>query len=216
MQEVSRPRILIADDHTLVAEAIKKLLEVDFEVVAIVHDGRRLLDLAQQLTPDAIVLDIGMPLLNGLEAGQRIKHVLPAVRLIYVSVNQDPDLVAAAMRNGASAYLPKTSPGPELIEAIRNALGGGVYISPLLEDALPSAVPPSDTETPTEPSRPLTDRQMEVLQLLAEGKSMKEVGAVLNIATRTIAFHKYRLMKTLHLENDAEIVQYAMRRHVTF
>jgi DNA-binding NarL/FixJ family response regulator len=210
MQSTGRPRILIADDHTLIAEAFKELLATDFDVVGVVHDGRLLLQKAQELKPDVVLVDIGMPLLNGLQAAQKIKRILPDTKLVYVSVNQDPDLVMEAFRQGASAYLPKTSAGSELVVAIQMAMKGEVYLSPALS--------PNTDETPVGQSGEavLTERQLEVLQLLAEGKSMKEVAAVLNLTTRTVAFHKYRLMHHLHLKNDAEVVQYALSRHIIF
>jgi DNA-binding NarL/FixJ family response regulator len=210
MQSTGRPRILIADDHTLIAEAFKELLATDFDVVGVVHDGRLLLQKAQELKPDVVLVDIGMPLLNGLQAAQKIKRILPDTKLVYVSVNQDPDLVLEAFRQGASAYLPKTSAGSELVVAIQMAMKGEVYLSPALS--------PNTDETPVGQSGEavLTERQLEVLQLLAEGKSMKEVAAVLNLTTRTVAFHKYRLMHHLHLKNDAEVVQYALSRHIIF
>lgn len=210
MQNTGRPRILIADDHTLIAEAFKELLATDFDVVGVVHDGRLLLQKAQELKPDVVLVDIGMPLLNGLQAAQKIKRILPDTKLVYVSVNQDPDLVMEAFRQGASAYLPKTSAGSELVVAIQMAMKGEVYLSPALS--------PNTDETPVGQSGEavLTERQLEVLQLLAEGKSMKEVAAVLNLTTRTVAFHKYRLMHHLHLKNDAEVVQYALSRHIIF
>lgn len=214
MQSTDRPRILIADDHILIAEAFKKLLMTDFDVVGVVHDGRLLLQKAQELKPDVVLVDIGMPLLNGLQAAQKIKRILPDTKLVYVSVNEDTDLVMEAFRRGASAYLPKTSAASELVVAIQMAMKGEIYLSPALS-------PNTDATKELEKSRQtgetaLTERQLEVLQLLAEGKSMKEVAAVLNLTTRTVAFHKYRLMHHLHLKNDAEVVQYALNRHIIF
>jgi DNA-binding NarL/FixJ family response regulator len=209
----SRPRILIADDHALIAEAFSKLLASDFEVVAMVHDGRTLIQTAERLRPDVILLDMGMPLLNGLVAAQQIKRILPDVKVIYVTINHDPELVSEAIRRGAAGYLPKTAAVTELTTAIRQALSGNCYVSPLLAKA-DTRVDKKSEGFWSEPD--LTTRQLEVLQLLAEGKSMKEVAAVLNLATRTVAFHKYRIMQNLHLRNDAEVVQYAMRHHVVF
>jgi DNA-binding NarL/FixJ family response regulator len=213
MQGTGRPRILIADDHALIAEAFNKLLAADFDVVGIVHDGRLLLQKAQELKPDVALVDIGMPLLNGLQAGQRIKRDLPGIKLVYVSVNQDSSIVEEAFRRGASAYLPKTSAGSELVFAIHRALSGQFYVSPVLSDH-DSA---KESEVVHDSRQPgLTDRQLDVLQLLAEGKSMKEVATVLNLTTRTVAFHKYRLRRHLRLKNDAEAVQYALSRHIIF
>ncbi len=210
-----RSRILIADDHALIAEALQKLLSTEFDVLTIVHDGRRLLQVAQELKPDVIIVDIGMPLLNGLQAGQRIKRLIPETKIVYVTVNRDPDLMVQAFQKGASAYLTKTDAGSELVAAIHTVLNGELYVSPTLtgDGATPLPLGPI---LPDEPKKSvLTDRQLEVLQLLAEGKSMKEVGAVLNLTTRTVAFHKYRLMRNLHLKNDAEVVQYAVRQRIT-
>jgi DNA-binding NarL/FixJ family response regulator len=208
-----RPRVLIADDHALIAEALQKLLVQEFDIVAIVHDGRRLMEAAQELRPDVILVDIGMPLLNGLQAAGSIKRLLPGVKLVYVTVNDDADLVAEAFRRGASAYLPKTSAGSELVRAIHAVLEGGTYVSSLLPTGVARPVLVADNQVET---TGLTDRQLEVLQLLAEGKSMKEAASVLNLTTRTVAFHKYRLMQNLQLKNDAEVVQYALRRHIIF
>jgi DNA-binding NarL/FixJ family response regulator len=211
MLGASRPRILIADDHALIAEAFTKLLASSFDVVATVYDGRSLIETAQRLQPDVILVDIGMPVLNGLEAAQRIKRSLPNVKVIYVTVNHDADLVAEALRRGASGYLPKTAAAAELVSAIYQALNGDCYLSPQLQS---NASGSGSKQLSAHPS--LTERQMEVLQLLAEGKSMKEAAAVLNLTSRTVAYHKYRIMGNLRLRNDAEVVQYAMRHHVVF
>lgn len=208
----AKARILIADDHTIIADAFKKLLATEFDVVGVVHDGRRLIEATKELKPDVITVDIGMPLLNGLQAAERIKRILPQIKLVYVTVNRDADLIRQALRYGASAYLPKTAAGSELVSAIHKVLNGESYISPVLSTSALIPVPaPIGVPEPH-----ITDRQLEVLQLLAEGKSMKEVGAVLNLATRTVAFHKYRLMQNLNLKNDAEVVQYAVRKRITF
>jgi len=209
----SRPRIVIADDHTLIAEAFNKLLEKDFEVVATVHDGRSLMQAARKLHPDVILVDIGMPLLNGLEAAQRIKRTLPDVKIIYVTINHDADLVREAFRGGASGYLPKTAAASELVSAIYKALNGESYVSPQLKAGVrDSRLKAAELV----PEAHLTDRQVEVLQLLAEGRSMRDAASVLNLTARTVAFHKYRIMENLHLRNDAEVVQYTLRHHVVF
>jgi DNA-binding NarL/FixJ family response regulator len=211
MLGTSRPRILIADDHALIAEAFTKLLSNDFDVIETVHDGRSLIQTAERLRPDVILVDVGMPLLNGIEAAQRIKRTLPKVKIIYVTINHDPDLMAEALRRGASAYLSKTAAASELVSAIHDALGSDCALFPQAQSV---ASRPIATEFSSVPQ--LTQRQVEVLQLLAEGRSMKEAAAVLNLTTRTVAFHKYRIMENLDLHNDAEVVQYAMRHHVIF
>jgi len=211
MLTASRPRILIADDHAVIADAFARLLGKEFDVVATVNDGRSLISATQRLRPDVILVDIGMPLLNGLEAALQIKRVLPQVKVIYITINHDEDLIAEAFRRGASGYLSKTATAAELVDAIHAALNGDVYMSPLVRSAS-NSVPSIGALNGSK----LTPRQIEVLQLLAEGKSMKEVASVLSLTTRTVAFHKYRIMEHLRLGNDAELVQYAMRHHVVF
>lgn len=209
-----RAKVLIADDHTLVAEALKRLLEEEFEVVSVVQDGHHLVNAAERYNPDIVIADVGMPGLNGLKAGQRIKKLLPALKLVYVTVNQDAELIAEAFRTGASAFLSKRAAGSELLLAMHTVLSGELYLSSGQEFVTEVVVPKPVKEDAV--SHELTERQLDVLQLLAEGKSMKEVAAELNLATRTVAFHKYRLMKSLKLKNDAEIVQYAIRQRIIF
>src|SRR5215813_11359213 len=207
------PRILIADDHTLVAEACKKLLESDYEVVATVSDGRALVRAAVELRPQLIIVDVAMPLLNGLDAGQQIKELTPAVKLVYLTMNSDADLAAEAFRRGASGYLLKTCAASELAIAVREVLKGKSYLSPMIAKDTVDFLLRQDKRMIDEADR-LTERQREVLQLLAEGKCMKEVAAVLNITTRTVAFHKYRIMEVLDAKSSDELVQYAMRNHL--
>jgi len=214
MPETSRPRLLIADDHTLIAEAFKTLLATDFDIIATVKDGHNLIHAAATLRPDVILVDIGMPILNGLDAVERIKRVSPEVKLICVTVNHDPCLVAEAFRRGASGYVLKTAAASELIKAIHQGLDGKLYLSASLLTATPTFLRDLEESNPLD--RKLSDRQLDVLQLLAEGRSMKEAAAVLSLSTRTVAFHKYRFMNSLGLQNDAEVVQYAMREHIVF
>jgi len=207
------PRILIADDHTLVAEACKKLLEHEYEVVATVNDGRALVRAAVELKPHLIIVDVAMPLLNGLDAGQQVKEFLPSVKLVYLTMNHDADLAAEAFRRGASGYLVKTCAASELAIAVREVLKGKSYLSPMIAKGTVNFLLRQDKELIEEEDR-LTERQREVLQLLAEGKCMKEVADVLNITTRTVAFHKYRIMELLNAKNSAQLVQYAIRNHL--
>lgn len=209
----NRPKIIIADDHTLVAEACKKLLDAEYEVVATVGDGRTLVRTAAALKPQVIIIDISMPLLNGLDAGQQIKKLVPSVKLIYLTMNQDADLAAEAFRYGASGYLLKTCAASELTTAVREVLRGKSYLSPAIAKDTVDFLLKQGEETVDEGGE-LTERQREVLQLLAEGKSMKEVGSVLNLTTRTVAFHKYRIMQVLHAHSNAELVRYAIKKHV--
>ena len=208
-----RPRILIADDHTLVAEACKKLLEPEYDVVATVSDGRALVRAAAELRPNLIIVDVAMPLLNGLDAGQQVKEFLPAVKLVFLTMNHDADLAAEAFRRGASGYLLKTCAASELAIAVREVFRNKSYLSPTIAKDTVDFLLRQGKKMIDEEQR-LTERQREVLQLLAEGKCMKEVAGVLNITTRTVAFHKYRIMELINAKSSAELVQYAMRHHL--
>ena len=210
---ISRSSVLIADDHTLVADLCKKLLETEFDVVGTVSDGRALVRTAIDLKPDVIVLDIAMPILNGLDAGEQIKEKLPAVKLVYLTMNPDPEVAAEAFRRGASGYLLKTCAAGELVIAVRKVLRGLSYMSSRLSKDTVDYLRRHAKELVEEKER-LTERQREVLQLLAEGKVMKEVGGILNMSTRTVAFHKYRIMEVLGARSNAELVRYAVRNHM--
>ena len=209
-----RTRILIADDHTLVAEGCVKLLESEFDVVTTVRDGVALIQAAEQFKPDVIIADIAMPVMNGLDACEQIKRSMKLVKIIYLTMNEDKDLAAEAFRRGASGYLLKSSAAAELSTAVRSVIRSKSYVSPLITRDLVSLLIESDRKDPGHER--LTQRQKQVVQLLAEGRSMKEVASVLNITTRTVAFHKYRIMGLLGLKNNAELVQYAIRKHLIF
>ena len=202
-----RRRVLLADDHTLLLEAFEKLLATEFTVVGAVSDGRALLEAAKELKPDVIVLDISMPLLNGLDAAQQLKKSMPQVKLIFLTMHEDPNLASMAFRNGASGYLLKTSAFSELSRAINEALCGRSYVTPdITQGMLESLIRPQsqDRNTPR-----LTPRQREVLQLLAEGHSMKDAGRILGITPRTVAFHKYRMMEQLHVKTNSDLIRFA-------
>jgi DNA-binding NarL/FixJ family response regulator len=209
----SRPRILIADDHTLVAELCKKLLETEFDVVGVVSDGRALLHAAGELKPDVIVVDVAMPILNGLDAGQQVKEMFPAVKLVYLTMNPDVEVAAEAFERGASGYLLKTCAAAEMMVAVREVLRGKSYLSQGLSRDAIDCVRWQNKKLVPEEER-LTDRQRQVLQLLAEGKLMKEVGGILNMKTRTVVYHKYRMMEVLGAKSTAELVKYAVRNHL--
>jgi DNA-binding NarL/FixJ family response regulator len=209
----NRPQIVIADDHTFMADACKKLLEPKYHVVATVGDGRALVRIAATLKPHVIIIDIGMPLLNGLDAGYQVKQFLPSVKLVFLTMNTDPDLAAEAFRRGASAYLLKTCAASELMAAVREVLKGMSYLSPAIAKETVDLLLHKDKEFIERGDR-LSQRQREVLQLLAEGKSMKEAAYELNVAADTVAKQKYRIMKTLNVKNTAELVQYAIRNHI--
>jgi DNA-binding NarL/FixJ family response regulator len=210
MGSVAKPRVILADDHTLLLEAFEKLLAPECDVVAKVPDGRALVAAVQEYRPDVVVLDLSMPLLNGLEAARQIKQFDRSVRLVFVTMNEDPDLAAEAFRAGGSAYLLKRSAGAELLTAIREAMKHRSYVTPLVTEGMLGALMHAGSEAP---SKQLTARQREVLQLLAEGKSMKEVASILNVTARTVAFHKYRMMEMLKIKTNAELIQYAIRNH---
>jgi DNA-binding NarL/FixJ family response regulator len=204
---MNRPRILMADDHLMLLEAFKALLEPDFEVVGTVTDGRTLLEEFSRLRPDVVLLDVAMPLLNGLDAGRQLKAQRPSVKLIYLTMNPDPDLAGEALRLGASGYVLKTSAVQELKQSIQEALRGRSYITPLITREVVGSLIEQRSRR-----QELTARQREVLQLLAEGKSMKEVAAILDLTPRTVAFHKYRMMEQLRVKTSAELVKFAVRQ----
>jgi DNA-binding NarL/FixJ family response regulator len=207
---VSRPRILLADDHKLMAEALQHLLQADFDVVGTVSDGRALIEAAVALKPEVAVVDIGMPLLNGLDAAEQLKALQPDIKVIFLTQNREPRFAVEAFRRKASGYLLKDSAASELVMAIRESLQGRSYVSPLIAKGM---LDHALNQEPGDPGvRELSPREREVLQLLAEGKSMKEVAAVLDISPRTVEFHKYRMMELLGVKSNAELVQYAIKQ----
>ena len=207
-----KPRVLLADDHRLLVEAFAKLLESECEIRGPRRYGLALLEAAPKLKPDIVVLDVAMPLLNGLDAGRKLKERMPDVRLIFVTMNEDPDLAVQAFRIGASGYLLKRSAGSELLLAIREVMERRHYVTPFVTKDLVGSFINSLDQAGTR--RSLTPRQREVLQLLAEGRSMKEAATILNVSVRTIAFHKYRMMEQLDIKTTAELVQFAVKEHL--
>lgn len=202
------PRVILADDHPLIMDAIKNLLEPEFEIVGMFTDGQNLVEGAPQLGPNVIVLDIGLPTMNGLCAGERLKKLLPRVKLVYLTQNLDQDTAKEAFRFGASAYVVKTTAASELVGAIREVARGGFYISPLVTKGIVGPVIQNFRKGKRK-SR-LTLRQKEVLQLLAEGHSMKGAAFILNVSPRTVAYHKYTMMDHLSIRSSAELIEYAM------
>jgi DNA-binding NarL/FixJ family response regulator len=206
---MKRPKVLLADDHVLLAQALEHLLRAEFDVVGTVADGRALLKAAGELSPDVAVVDIGMPLLNGLDAGEQLKALHPGIKVIFLTQNREPRFAVEAFRRHASGYLLKDSAASELTTAIREALRGNTYVSPsIAKGMLDEAAAPEVNHVTL---RGLSPREREVLQLLAEGKSMKEVAAVLDISPRTVEFHKYRIMELLRVKTNAELVQQAIK-----
>jgi DNA-binding NarL/FixJ family response regulator len=206
-------RILIADDHQLLADACKSLLEPEFQVVGIVTDGRRLITAAAESKPDIIILDIYMPHLNGLDAGGQVKQKSPGVKLVFLTMTMAADVAAEAFRRGASAYVLKHSAGDELLLAVRKVSQGASYLSPLIAKETVTYLLNRGENFSEE--KHITKRQSEILQLLAEGMSMKEVANVIDIKPGTVAFHKYRMMETLNVKTNAELLEYAIKRHMT-
>lgn len=202
-------RILLADDHTLLLDAFRRLLEPAYRVVGTVTNGQAMIEAALSLQPDVIVADVGMPRLNGLDACERLIRELPETRLIFLTVSEDPDIAAEAIRRGASGFLLKKGAASELFTALEQVLAGHPYITPAIR-CEPAAVFIARARQSTG-SHPLSLRQREVLQLLAEGRSMKEAADILNITPRTIAFHKYAMMAQLGFKTGAELVQHAIR-----
>jgi DNA-binding NarL/FixJ family response regulator len=208
---MDRSRILIADDHTLVAEAFKSLIEPEYQVIKVVTDGRSLLSTAVELKPDVVLLDLNMPLLNGLDAGHALKKLLPKTKIIILTMNEDADVASKALRHWASGFLLKKSAGVELKRAIGEVLRGHSYVTPSIAQRL---IEEFIRDPQQQRIKELTKRQRQVLQLLAEGRSMKEAAVVLNIAVRTIAFHKYRIMEDFGLKTNSDLVRFAMREHL--
>ncbi len=209
---MNRPRVLLADDHRLLREAFTRLLESECEVVGAVADGRAVLAETPILRPDIVILDIAMPLLNGLETARQLHRIMPEVKVIFLTMNEDADIAAEAFRVGASGFLLKNSAASELLQAIREVSQGRSYITPLatrglVENLLGPCVP---TVKPLE----LSGRQEEVLRLLAEGNTMKEIARLLKITARTVAFHKYAMMELLGIKSGAELIQFAFTRNL--
>jgi DNA-binding NarL/FixJ family response regulator len=211
---MKRPRVLLADDHVLVAEGLRSLLAPHFDVVGIVSDGRELLQAAKTLDPDVVVLDISMPSLNGIEAARQLRAANSRAKVVFLTMHCEVTYAARALEAGASGFVLKHSAASELVTAIQEALKGGTYITPQIAgnllDSLRRGVP-----TGADALGELTPRQREVLQLVAEGRSAKQIAAVLGISCRTAEFHKARLMETLGVQTTAELIQYAIRTGVT-
>ena len=206
---MTRARILLADDHTLFCNLLRDLLEPEYEVVGSVSDGRELLKAAGALDPDVVLVDIGMPSLNGLDAGRRLKQANPKIKLIYLTMNNNVEYAREALQAGAAAFILKNSKSSDLLRAIRGALKGVSYMAPEIRQAM-NEIFVRDPKAVERPQH-LTDRQREVLQMLAEGRSLREIAALLKISYRTVRFHKVRIMEELGISKNAELVKYAMK-----
>jgi DNA-binding NarL/FixJ family response regulator len=213
--EMTRPRLLLGDDHHILLEGMRHLLERDYDIVGTATDGRELVELARQLAPNAVVLDIGMPLLNGIEAARMIREAAPDIRIVFLTQQSARSYVQEAFRVGASAYVLKTSAYADLLEALRQTFLGRCYVSPLLRPdeavgSLNMRLNPADLF-----GGHLTSRQREVLQLVAEGKSGKEIAIIIGISVKTVEFHKAAIMDQLGLRTTAELTRYALEHGIT-
>ena len=210
---MTKPRLLIADDHQIFAEGLKRLLSADFDIVGAVQDGREFVAAAEKLRPDVIVADISMPMLNGIEAVMQIKKVHPEIKVVFLTMHPDAAYAVSAFKAGASGYVLKHSAPDELVTAIREALKGRTYVTPLIAGKLLHSYE-SGAHSGTDAALSLTSRQREVLQLLAEGRSAKEIAAILNISTKTVEYHKYRMMEDLGINTAAELIRYAVKQGI--
>ena len=206
---MSRPRVLLGDDHTLVLDGFRKLLEDRCEVVGTAEDGRTLLRMAQELQPDIVTLDISMPQLNGVDAARKLKKILPRTKLIFVTMHADPAYVNEAFKAGASGYLLKRSAGSELLQAIQSVMDGQCYVTPLVAKGLVQSVITGGRPQVLKDTL-LTARQREVLQLVAEGMTVKEIASALDLSPKTVEFHKSQIMTELDLHTTAELTKYAL------
>jgi len=204
---MSKPRLVLADDHQLLVDGLRKILEPEFEIVETVRDGRAAVEVFERLRPDLLLLDIGLPLLNGIEAARQIKQIAPDARLLFVTTHPDRTYVDEALSAGGSGYVLKQSAGRNLVEAIREVLAGRVYVCPRIV---------SGAEPAARPIGRLTPRQREVLQLVAEGKSMKAIAGILGISVRTVEFHKNGIMEQLGFRSTAELTRYALDHGIAF
>jgi len=213
MSRLSRPRVLVADDHRMVAEGLKSLLSDHFELLGIVEDGRTLIEAAKKLKPDVIVADITMPQLNGIDALGPLKKDNPQVKVVLLTMHQEAAYARRALEAGASGYVLKHSAPAELLTAIRAALDGKTYLTPALAGQVIQALR-EGKDGAEEQTGHLTPRQREILQLLAEGRSAKEIAGTLGISSRTVEFHKYQMMESLHLRSSAELIHYAIKQGI--
>ena len=201
-------RVVLADDHTLVLEAFCNLLAPDVDIVGTAADGRELIKIVRKLEPDIVVTDISMPNLNGVDACIKLLKLAPDTKIIFLTVLNDPDVVAEVIRAGAKGYLLKSSASSELLQAIKAVAAGRTYITPLVTESMIGSLINGGERNQ---AKNLTVRQREILQLLAEGKTMNEAAGVLCITPRTVAFHKYRIMDSLGIKNNADLVRFAMK-----
>lgn len=210
---MKRPRVLLADDHRMVAEGLKSLLSDEFELVGVVEDGRALIEAARKLRPDVIVADITMPHLNGIDALVRLKRDGTQMPMVFLTMHPEVAYARRALEAGAAGYVLKHSAPAELITAIRAALDGKTYVSPAVASDVLRVIN-RQPEKADDPVAALTPRQREILQLLTEGRSAKEIGDALAISARTVEFHKYQMMEKLDLHTNADLVHFALKHGI--
>jgi DNA-binding NarL/FixJ family response regulator len=206
---MAKTRILLADDHKMILGGLRGLLEPEFELVGTVEDGKALVSEAVRLRPDVVVVDISMPKLNGIEAFREIRNVVPGIRAVFLTMHHDVTYAAKAFEVGASAYVLKHSAPTELVTAIREAMNGRTYVTPLIAGDLMKSF--RETGQGKGPAVKLTERQKEILQLLTEGNSAKEIAAKLKISPRTVEFHKYNMMEEWNLKTSADLIRFAIK-----
>lgn len=207
-----KPRLLLADDHALFTAALRRLLEPEFEIAGVVSNGRLLLQQAPLLRPDVLLLDLLMPFMNGTESGQRLHALLPETKIIVVTASEDISLAVEALGDWAAGYVLKKAAAEELVQAIHEVVRGAKFITPSMRRRVSAA---STSGVRTRP-RQLTPRQREVLQCLAEGHSMKETASILAMKVRTVAFHKYKMMQDLGLENNSDLLRLAIKERLMY
>ena len=206
-----KPRIFLADDHAMLLDAFRRLLEQEFDIVGTASDGLELLESAPSLRPELVVIDLGLPLLSGLDAGRELKKLLPQTKILVVTVNEDSAVAEAVLGEWASGYLLKKCSGSELVKALREIVMGRTYVTAMISRNSTDNPPPHPQ---AHGQKSLTPRQRQVLQLLAEGRSMKEAAFLLNLSTRTVAFHKYKPMASLCMHSNYELLKLAIREHL--
>ena len=213
---MKKPRVLMADDHSLILAGLRKLVEAECDVVGTVEDGRALVEAAQKLRPDLILLDISMPLLNGLDAARQLTKLVPESKVIILTMHASPTYATEAFQAGASGYLLKRSAVSELSQAIQSVLQGQQYLTPLItKDVLDSVFKPSTGKRGKPASTALTPRQREVLQLVAEGRGTKEIATILSVSVKTVEFHRFRIMQQLDIHTTADLTKYAITHGIT-
>lgn len=208
----ARPRFLIADDHAIFAETLRVFLERTYPVVDVVADGRALIEAALRLRPEVIIVDVGMPVLNGLDAARRIKEDTPNVKFIFLTMRADPNLAAAALELGLIGFVLKHAAGSELLKAIDHVLHGKTYLSPQVRANDWVATRACARQF----TKGLSHRQREILQLYAEGRSIKEIAGVLNLSEKTVEFHKHHIIEAFHLKSNAGLILFALKHGLVF